>query len=250
MDTLMHHDHQSTAAAERQMRTWSRLEEMAALAAGGEFREKPAAALGYVTISREAGAQGTVIAQRVSEILGWENYDRNLLDQVAQRHKESRLMLDLVDETESNWVFDVLGTWMDHCIITHEKYVTQMNHMIQILARRGPAVFVGRGAQFLLPRARIVSVRVVAPEAYRVEQVRQRLGIERRDAIHWVRRTDRGRSEFVQRFFHRDVADPHLYDIVFNVERFGPAEIARQIVDVVHRGVRQMTGVESALAAP
>ena len=83
-------------------------------------------------------------------------------------------MLDLVDETESNWVYDVLGTWMDRQIIPHEKYVVQVGRMIHTLARAGKAVFVGRGAQFLLPRSKTFAVRIVASEAFRAQRVRQR----------------------------------------------------------------------------
>ena len=172
----------------------------------------------------------------MGERLGWEVYDRNLLDQVAQRYKESRLMLDLVDETASNWVYDVLGTWMDRQIIPHEKYVVQVGRMIQILARAGNAVFVGRGAQFLLPRSKTFAVRIVASEAFRAERVRQRHNAGLPEALDWIHRTDRGRREFIRRFFHQDINDPHLYDLVINVERLGPAGAADQIVHAVRRG--------------
>ena len=136
MNSSMHQDTRIAAFAERQMRTWGQLQETAARAAN---RQEPgrstAQGVCYVAISREAGAGGATVARLVGERLGWEVYDTNLLDQVAQRYKESRLMLDLVDETESNWVYDVLGTWMDRQIIPHEKYVVQVSRLIQILAR-------------------------------------------------------------------------------------------------------------------
>jgi cytidylate kinase len=216
------------------MRTWDRIQETAARSAS---RDEPgrstAQAVAYVTISREAGAEGAAVAQLVGERLGWEVYDTNLLDQVAQRNQESRLMLDLVDETESNWVYDVLGTWMDRQIIPHEKYVAQVSRMIQVLARKGKAVFVGRGAQFLLPRSKVLAVRIVAPEAFRAERVRQRRNVALAEALAWIRRTDRGRRDFIQRFFRQDIRDPHLYDLVLNAERLGLAGAADQIVRAV-----------------
>ena len=144
-------------------------------------------------------------------------------------------MLDLVDETESNWVYDILGTWMDRQIIPHEKYVVQVSRLIQILARNGNAVFVGRGAQFVLPRPKTFAVRVVASEAFRAQCVRQRRSLALPDALDWVRRTDRGRREFIQRFFHKDIDDPHLYDLVVNAERLGLAGAADEIVHAMHR---------------
>ena len=56
------------------------------------------------------------------------------------------------------------------------------------------------------------------------------------DALDWIHRTDRGRREFIQRFFRQDINDPHLYDLVINVERFGPAGAAEQIVHAVRHG--------------
>jgi cytidylate kinase len=236
MKSPIFQDTRLSAAAERQMSTWGRLQDAAAHATGRQELERlTSGGVCYVTISREAGAAGTTIGRLVGEQLGWEVYDSNLLDQVAQRYKESRLMLDLVDETESNWVFDVLGTWMDRQIIPHEKYVVQVSRMIQVLARTGHAVFVGRGAQFLLPRSKTLAVRIVASEAFRTQHVSQRHETALSQSLERIRRTDRGRREFVQRFFHHDVGDPHLYDLVINVERFGPAGVADQIVHVVHR---------------
>ena len=236
MNSSMHQDTRIAAFAERQMRTWGQLQETDDRAANRrESGRLTAQGLHYVAISREAGAGGATIARLVGKCLAWEVYDTNLLDQVAQRYKESRLMLDLVDETESNWVFDVLGTWMDRQIIPHEKYVVQVSRLIRILARSGDAVFVGRGAQFLLPRSKTFAVRIVAPVAYRAQCVRERDNTELPEVLEWIHRTDRGRHEFIQRFFHRDINDPHLYDLVINAERCGPEGAADEIVQAVRR---------------
>ena len=127
-----------------------------------------------------------------------------------------------MDETQGNWVFDTFGTWLDRGRITHDKFVAQVSQMIHILARRGPAVFVGRGAQFLLPRGQTIAVRLVAPESYRLERVQQRQGFATRgEARRWMRSTDAGRRDFVRRHFHHDIADPHGHDLVINVEAAG-----------------------------
>ncbi len=234
MKSPIQQDVRLAAAAERQMRTWDQVQQTAARSVSRlDPGYSTAQGVCYVTISREAGAEGAMVARLVGEHLGWEVYDTNLLDQVAQRNRESRLMLDLVDETESNWVYDVLGTWMDRQIIPHEKYMAQVSRMIQILARAGKAVFVGRGAQFLLPRSKVFAVRIVAPEAFRAERVRQRRNVRLAEALDWIHRTDRGRREFIQRFFRQDINDPHLYDLVINVERVGIEGAAEQIVHSV-----------------
>lgn len=219
------------AAAERQMQSWVLHQEIAdrAVHAHGPHGAT-AVAKSFVTISREAGAGGGQIAQLVGRRLGWEVLDKNLLDRVADRFHHSRLMLELVDETESNWVYDVLGTWMDRKLVPHTMYVKHLCRVLLAAARRGPCVLVGRGAQFLLPRDRALAVRIIAPEKYRIARIVEERGLDAAAARRWMEEIDGGRREFVERFFHRDINDPHLYDLVLNAGQIGPERVADLIV--------------------
>jgi len=230
MDIHAHEDSRVAAAIERQMQTWTRLREIEERVIRSREGAKDACGVCFATISREAGADGGEVARRVGECLGWDVYDKNLLDCVAERFCEPRSMLDLVDETPTNWVFDVLGTWMDRKIIPHEKYVMHVSRVVQSIARRGSAVFVGRGAQFILPHNRTLAVRIVAPLAYRIDRIMRLRSLAVGDAKRLIAEIDRGRAEFISRFFRRDIDDPLLYDLVINAERCGVAATVEQIV--------------------
>jgi cytidylate kinase len=237
-----------SAAAERQMRTWAKMQEMAAHAIKETSAERlPPRAINYVAISRESGTDGTTVAQLVAKTLSWNDYSHNFREHVAKWYEESRLRLDVVDETSSSWLYDTFGIWLDRKMITHDKFVAQVSHMIHILARRGPAVFLGRGAQFMLPREHTIAVRLVAPESYRLERVQQRQGFATRgEARRWMRSIDAGRSDFVRRHFHHDVTDPHCHELIINVERCGTVGAAGQIVFAVCRaqGLTQPPEIE------
>jgi cytidylate kinase len=218
------------AAAERQMRGWILNEEQQERSLKRRPTEEvQPSILPYVTISREAGAGGSEVGRLLGAKLGWEVFDRNLLDHIAERFHADRQMLELVDETESSWVYDVLGTWMDRRIIPHEKYVVHLSRAIVSVAQCTHGIFVGRGAQFLLPRQRGLNVRLIASEAFRLARLMRDNGWDAFTAKRRMAEIDRGRAEFVARFFHRDVNDPHLYDLVINVDGFGTARAAEQI---------------------
>jgi cytidylate kinase len=134
---------------------------------------------------------------------------------------------------------------MDPHVIPHEKYVVQVSRLIQVLSRAGSAVFVGRGAQFVLPRSQTFAVRIVAPEMYRAKRVQQRRNISLPEALDSIRRTDGGRRKFIQRFFRQDISDPHLYDLVINAARLGAAGAADQITYAVRHAAGQV-GVEQS----
>jgi hypothetical protein len=218
------------AAAERQMHAWA----MTAEGKDREVRRQCGAdsnrpSLKYITISREAGAGGGEIGASLGHLFEWQVFDKNLLDQIAENSHLCRKMLDLVDETRSNWVFDVLGTWMDCQVVPHERYFVLLCRAIMAAAHREHAIFVGRGAQFLLPRPCTFAVRVVAPPEYRIRQIMDRMHIKEREARSLMTEIDAGRREFVSRFFRRDITDPHYYDLVINVERCGREDAIQEI---------------------
>ena len=234
MKEQTHEEPGIVAAAERQMHAWAMIEERQDRADRREAEDQTTRrALRFVTISREVGAGGDEIGTCVGQRLGWEVFDKNLLDRIADRFHLPRRMLDLVDETHSNWVYDVLGTWMDHKLVPHEKYVACLTRVVLAAARRGHIVFVGRGAQFLLSRQEVLAVRIISSPKCRVRKIVEELGINEADARRHIAEVDEGRRQFVEQFFHHDLTDPHLYDLVINVERCGKAAAVEQILTAV-----------------
>jgi len=222
------------AAAERSMHAWALAREQQDRTTRRDTEHDASRrAIRYIAISREAGAGGSEIGRRVGRQLGWRVFDKNLLDCIADRFGLPRMMLDLVDETRSSWVYDVLGTWMDSQLVPHAKFVACLSREVVLAAREGPAVFVGRGAQFLLPRQEVLAVRLVASPKYRVGQIMAQQGLDENDARRLMEELDHGRGELCWKFFHRDVADPHLYDLVVNVERRGKDQAVKEILAAV-----------------
>jgi cytidylate kinase len=119
---------------------------------------------------------------------------------------------------------------MDHQIIPHEKFVSHLKRVMEVATRKGRAVFVGRGAQFLLPRSKVLAVWITAPVKYRVERIMAEKQMNEGDARQFVHEADEGRCEFVKRFFHHDINDPLLYDLVINIQHLGAAKAAEGIV--------------------
>jgi cytidylate kinase len=91
--------------------------------------------------------------------------------------------------------------------------------VVLLAAQHESTVFVGRGAQFVLPREAGLSVRVIAPRKQRIQRIVERRQCTQQEADKFIDESDNGRAEFVRRYFHRDVADPQLYDLVINLER-------------------------------
>ena len=236
------------AAAERRMKEWAMTEEIAHRTMQTHAAHAARPRLGpYISISREVGAGGSRLGELLGRKLGWEVVDRNVLDQMAERYHLSKPMLELVDESPYNWAFDVLGTWIDPKIISHEKYIVHLARVVLNRAQQGNVIFVGRGAQFLLPREHGLAVRIIADEKYRLAYVMQRGNRDEAAARRLMEKVERGRNELAQQYFRSNLNDPHLYDLVIRVDRIGLEAAADLIIAAYGRVMeeRETAGSES-----
>lgn len=213
------------AAAERQM-------ERRLLEQRGKTKEPtPASINPYIAISRESGVGGSQIARLAGQALGWDVLDHELLECMAERYHTSPAMLELVDEKTTSWITEVFGNLIRPHSVSQTQYVFRLSRMIIMAAHTGKNIYVGRGAQFLLPREHGLAVRLIAGHKYRVQQIMERRRLLFEDARDYVAKTDAGRQALAKQYFHHDVTDPHLFDLVINVDKFGPQLAARQIAD-------------------
>jgi len=221
-------------AAEGQIQRWLRVQQGLDKAAPASNAEASAAGIGpYLTISREAGAGGGRIARLVGEAVGWEVLDRELLECVAERYQTRPAVLELVDETTTNWITEIFGSLLNPTSVSQMQYVCRLSRVILMAARAGKVIYVGRGAQFVLPHARGLNVRIVAPQKFRVQQIMERRHLSFEEARDYVMKTDAGRQNFVRQYFHHDVPDAHLFDFVVNVEKLGPERAAHLIAEAL-----------------
>jgi cytidylate kinase len=222
--------HDLSMIAERQMRTWAlglqtreKLDEQRAAAAEAP-QTRP-----YIAISRQAGIDADEIARLVGAQSHWKVLDRALLDYMAEQHHWSRMSLDVVDERTASWFNDTIGTWLDRQMVSQVEYVHHLARIVILAARHENMVFVGRGAQFLLPREQGLTVRLFAPRKARAKRLAAQQHLSEAEAERQLDSIDDGRANFVKRYFHRDVRDPNLYDLLLNVEHFSD-EAAAELV--------------------
>ena len=109
-------------------------------------------------------------------------------------------------------------------------------------AKSLPLILVGFGTQCIFAdRADALHVRLVAPMSVRVERLRARYGWDATNAAARARRMEEDRRRYVQRYFHRDVNDPLLYDVQINTGRTTLDEATTMIEQLVR--VEQTAGV-------
>jgi cytidylate kinase len=174
-----------------------------------------------ITISREAGARGASIAQRVGTRLGWQVYTQELLEYSLQNELMRQDILDSLTPEASAWVDAQLHRVIQGNIHSHDNSFRDLVQMILALGAQGEVILIGRGAGHILPRPTTFSLRLVAPLADRVAYFSQWLRLPQQEAEQQVRQRDQRRNEFIERHFRQSPADVHLYDLVVNTAYIG-----------------------------
>jgi cytidylate kinase len=223
-------------SAEQRMRQWAlSLEVQQRLDRDKAKRHVVEKVRPYIAVSRQAGSAGTEVAEIVARRLGWEVLDRKLLDCIAEKLEVPHERLQAVDETRVHWFQEVFGHWLDRQVVSQSRYVRLLGQAVLLAAQHASVVVVGRGAQFLLPREKGLAVRVIAPRKQRIERIMHVHSFTYEQAKRYVDETDRNRDDFIRQYFHRDVADPSLYDLVLNMEHLPPLEAAQLIINQFER---------------
>lgn len=220
--------------AERQMRTWALALELTPPPAPAGKVPLQKLFKPYVAVSRESGIDAGEIAHVVAARLNWKVLDREVVEYIAEQHNWSRVSVESVDERKSSWFHDTLGKWLDSKLVSQVEYVRGLGRIIALAAQRENVVFVGRGAQFILPRDVGLTVRLIGPRKSRIRELMREENLNEHEAEKALDDVDRGRTDFVRRYFHRDIADPAVYDMVVNLEHFTNEEVAELIVKACH----------------
>jgi len=188
-----------------------------------------------IAISREKGANGALVADKLAERLGWPVYDRELLRRVAEDMGLRTGLLESVDEKRANWVMSLLDPFKVQAPVSEGAYRRSLVQLLATLAAHGECIIVGRGAAQVLPPSSTLRVRLVAPLSHRVHVVQERFGISHDEAAKRVKEADEDRTRFVREHFGKGPATAADYDLVLNTARFSPEECAEIITQALRR---------------
>ena len=107
-----------------------------------------------VTITRQFGSLGRPIARKMSELLGIEYYDRDIVDQAA---KKLKLPVSVVDQEEERAVKQSVNPFSRMMFPlgkgtsnTQDMIFEAQKNIIQFLAEKDNCIIVGRCSDFVL----------------------------------------------------------------------------------------------------
>lgn len=197
-----------------------------------------------ITISREFGAAGGEVAQRLADALGWTLVDNELIDEVAKRaglepeevaEREERApsFIERLTRTLASAMPEFVapegGTLPD---TTEERLVKVTEGTVSDLAGHENIVLVGRAAAAVLAaRPGAIHVKVVAPRQERIARIAARKGVDMKEAEKQVNDSDGNRARYHKQYYQREWKDASNYHLVVNTGKVG----VEGAVDLIQR---------------
>lgn len=195
--------------------------------------------MAVITISRQLGSGGAIIARLVAEELGFRVLGRDIIDAVAVRAGVSNEVVRSLDEQALDWVGGFIRSF-GHSLqgqpITQESYAYIVSQVIRNAARSENLVVLGRGGQVILGQVPgTFHVHVVAPLPDRIANLKTYENVDNVTARQRIQESDAVRRRFVMLVGRHDWEDPLIYDLIVNTHRLRPERVAGLIVDAARR---------------
>jgi cytidylate kinase len=200
-----------------------------------------------VTVSREFGSGGGMIARSVAETLGWTLLHRVLIAEIARAAQVAPETAVRYDEHVDSWwhrlnrsglrsVAIQAGVSPGDAQFFDAQIMAAFAHRVMLKAAvTGACVIVGRGAQCALQeREDVLHTFIYAPWVERVRRVRTRTEVTE-NVEDLIRATDQERAGYVKTYYGCDWKDPHLYDMMLS-SKLGTERAASIIVNTVLGG--------------
>ena len=174
--------------------------------------------LPIITISRQPGRGGRIVAQKLAALLNVEVFHQEVLHAMAKRAEVSEQMLATMDERGLSILEDWISSLVYDRHMWPDEYLKHLMNVIGTIGKHGRAVVVGRGANFILPPEQRLRVRITAPRRFRIQNVAREFNLAKSEAKRRVIQTESDRKAFIRKYFNSDIEDPDNYDLVINTE--------------------------------
>jgi cytidylate kinase len=180
-----------------------------------------------ITVEREYGSGGPVIAKKLADHLGWKLWDQMLTREIARLADCSLAAVQQREERKDPLYYRLFKSFLRGSfeaslqvhrlkLLDADRIVTITERVVKEAAAAGSCVIVGRGSQYFLherPDAYHVFIYAPFDEKIRRERQNGKSAVEARQLVETV---DRDRAAFIQKYFGKRWPNHSLYHLMIN----------------------------------
>ena len=196
-----------------------------------------------VTIEREYGCGGGVIAAQLAQHLGWKLWDQLLTEEIARIAGVAPSAVQRCDERMDSRLHRLAKSFwrgsyersaaLGSQIFDTDRMMSIVQEIMNKIGREGNAVVVGRGGPyFLRENPGAFHVFLYAPRAEKIRRLMAD-GNSEEEAMELVDSVDRERVAYVKHYFDADWPTRSLYHLMLNTA-VGNEAVIQTVLNTMH----------------
>ena len=180
--------------------------------------------MNFITISEMLGTDGEKIAREVAKITSYSFYGKEELFKAA----DEMGLLGYVEKVEIK-----SPSLLEKLFSNQPKiYLDRLQAVIYEVAKKGNAVFFGKGSQILLQSFDCaLQVLIMGSMEKRLQRIMETSKIGREVAEKMIQTSDHEKRGFIRYAFDKDWLNPELYDLILNTDTLTTDTAVRIIVE-------------------
>ncbi|NLV49905.1 MAG: cytidylate kinase-like family protein [Clostridiales bacterium] len=183
-----------------------------------------------ITISREFGTGARLIGLRIATELGFDYYDRALIQLAADK---SGLSPDFIEKNETtsrnSFLYNIATTAyvsstinLQYTMPVNDKAFIAQSEVIKEVAAKGNCVILGRCADYVLSDyPKLMRVFLYGDRKDRLKRIIEDYGYDPQTAEEEMNKIDKGRAGYIKYYTGSVWTDHRTHDIMLNTSRCG-----------------------------
>ncbi|MBT8340320.1 MAG: cytidylate kinase-like family protein [Desulfatitalea sp.] len=196
--------------------------------------------MGVITISRGSYSKGKEIAEKLSGILKYECFSRDVLLEASAHFNipELKLVRAIHDAP----------SFLEHFGHRSEKYIIYIREAFLEHIQKDNVVYHGLAGQFFIKDIpNVLKVRIVANIEDRVKEEMKREHVSEKEAHRLLSKDDEERRKWSMSLYGIDTKDPSLYDVVLHIDNLKVDDAVDILSGIAKRPCFQTTNESRAM---
>ena len=191
-----------------------------------------------VTITRQFGSMGRPIARELSERLGIEYYDRDIVEEIS---KQMNLPVSTISQLEERYsspnFFNMVFPLGFSTAQKQDQIFDVQTKIINELVEKQSCIIVGRCSDYLMrDHPRHLNIYIYSSYENRLKNCIERLNMNEDEARKMIQEVDKARANYHKRFANGTLPSDLIYkDIMIDSNLFGIEGTADYLADIVKR---------------
>ncbi len=197
-----------------------------------------------ITIAREFGSGGRELGKRLSELLGFAYYDKEIVEEIARRTQLAESYVQQIIEQKHTAVFPInVGRTLSHSLSNDyvmkqfaAVYAEQAN-VLREMSQKSSCIIVGRCADYILRDKDPLRLFVYADIDSRMERCRLKADetetLTDKQLRREILKIDKNRAAYYEYYTGRTWGDHANYDLCINTSRISVKECAKMLANML-----------------